>query len=193
MIRTSLSHPLRIDALPIAAGVLGLTFCPGKQGDSLTGGRWLRDLDTDLGAMRAWGAELVVTLMEQHEFELLRVQDLPERVRSNGMEWSHLPIRDVDVPAAPFDAAWDAVRSDILVRLAAGGRVVLHCRGGLGRTGIVAALLLMEGRMDANGAILKVRSVRQGAIETESQERYVRTYRPKGDPTAVTGSVNELV
>jgi len=112
MSRTSLTHPLRIDAHPLAAGTLGLTFCPGKHGDSLTGDPWARDLDTDLAAIKAWGADLVVTLMQRHEFDLLHVPDLPERVRALGMDWSHLPIRDVDIPAAPFDSLWDAVRSD---------------------------------------------------------------------------------
>lgn len=31
MIRTSLTHPIRVDALPVAGGLLGLTFCPGKR------------------------------------------------------------------------------------------------------------------------------------------------------------------
>ncbi len=186
MIRTSLSHPIRIDALPVAAGMLGLTFCPGKHGDSLTGGSWLRDLDVDLAAISKWDAGLVVTLMERHEFDLLRVPDLPERVLAHGMDWSHLPIRDVDIPAAPFDAVWDGVRATMLTRLEDGGRVVLHCRGGLGRTGIVAALLLIEIRMEADAAILTVRRVRPGAIETAAQERYVRAYQSMGDqqPTA---------
>lgn len=186
MIKTSLSHPIRIDALPVAAGMLGLTFCPGKQGDSLTGGSWLRDLDVDVAAINGWKAGLVVTLMERHEFVLLRVPDLPERVLAHGMDWVHLPIRDVDIPAASFDAVWEDVRADMMTRLKAGGRVVLHCRGGLGRTGIVAALLLIESGMHADTAILTVRRARPGAIETAAQERYVRAYRPKGDqqPTA---------
>lgn len=187
MSRTSLTHPLRIDTLPLAVGTLGLTFCPGKDGDSLTGDHWARDLDADIAAIKAWGADLVVSLMERHEFDLLHVTDLPERVRAHGMDWSHLPIRDVDIPAAPFDSLWDAVRSDILIRLAAGGRVVLHCRGGLGRTGLVAALLLMERGMEAEHAILTVRRARPGAIETDAQEHYVLGYRPRGDQLAGKG------
>jgi len=59
MIRTSLTHPIRVDALPVAGGLLGLTFCPGKHGDSLTGAPWARDLDMDLRALRDWGARLI--------------------------------------------------------------------------------------------------------------------------------------
>ena len=38
MNRTSQTHPIRVDAVPVRHGLLGLTFCPGKHGDSLNGG-----------------------------------------------------------------------------------------------------------------------------------------------------------
>lgn len=106
MIRTSQTHPIRVDAVPVRNGLLGLTFCPGKHGDSLNGAPWARDLDTDLHALRDWGASLILTLIEPHEFGLLRVPDLGARVAAQGMSWAHLPIRDVDVPAAPFRSGW---------------------------------------------------------------------------------------
>ena len=80
MIRTSQTHPIRVDAVPVRNGLLGLTFCPGKHGDSLNGAPWARDLDTDLRALRDWGAGLILTLIEPHEFRLLRVPDLGARV-----------------------------------------------------------------------------------------------------------------
>jgi protein-tyrosine phosphatase len=94
------------------------------------------------------------------------------------MCWAHLPIRDRDVPAAPFLSDWPTVRDDVLSRLDAKGRVVVHCRGGLGRAGLVAALLLVETGVRPEEAIRAVRKVRPGAIETPEQERYVRDYTP---------------
>lgn len=176
--RTSETHPLRVDPLPVGNGLLGLTFCPGKRGDSVYGAPWARDLDIDLLAIRDWGAGLVVTLMERFEFDLLGVPDLPDRVVAAGMSWTHLPIRDVDVPSDPFDAVWPEVRVDLMRRLAAGERVLLHCRGGLGRTGLVAGLLLIEHGVDPESAIRRVRKARPGTIETRGQEAYVRAYRP---------------
>jgi protein-tyrosine phosphatase len=178
MLRTSHTHPIRVDAVPVRNGLLGLTFCPGKHGDSLSGAPWARDLDTDLRALREWGAGLVVTLIEPHEFDLLQVPDLSDRVVAHGISWAHLPIQDMNVPAGPFLSGWSAVRADLLCRLDAGGRVVLHCRGGLGRAGLVAALLLIETGTTAEAAIRAVREVRPGAIETAAQERYVRDYAP---------------
>ena len=176
--RTSETHPLRVDPLPVGNGLLGLTFCPGKRGDSVYGAPWERDLDTDLAAIRDWGAGLVVTLMERFEFDLLGVPDLPDRVLSHGMGWAHLPIRDVDVPDPAFDAVWPELLLDLSRRLHHGERVLLHCRGGLGRTGLVAGLLLIEHGEDPETAIRRVRAARPGAIETARQERYVRDYAP---------------
>jgi len=176
--RTSETHPIRIDPLPVSNGLLGLTFCPGKRGDSVYGAPWARDLETDLSAIQGWGTTTLVTLMERFEFDLLGVPDLPDGVIAADMSWTHLPIRDVDVPSDPFDAVWPEIRADLIRRLAAGERVVFHCRGGLGRTGLVAALLLIEHGVDPESAIGQVRKARPGAIETERQEAYVLAYRP---------------
>ena len=77
MIKTSISHPLRIDEVkaPISAGIIGMTLCPGKKIKSTKSGIWDRDLDMDLQAIQVWGAQALVNLMEEHEYELLRVPD----------------------------------------------------------------------------------------------------------------------
>jgi ADP-ribosyl-[dinitrogen reductase] hydrolase len=176
MIRTSFTHPIRVDPLPVAGGLLGLTLCPGKHGDSLNGPPWARDLEADLEALSAWGAGLVVTLMERHEFALLRVPELDARVAAHGMAWAHLPIPDQGVPGTAFSVAWPQVRGEIMSHLTSGGRVVLHCRGGLGRTGLVAALLMIENGISQDEAIRAVRSVRPRAIETAEQAQFVRNW-----------------
>jgi ADP-ribosyl-[dinitrogen reductase] hydrolase len=74
--RTSITHPLRIDELacePWAPGKVGITFCPGKCGDSNFGSPWQRDLNLDLDAVQDWGAEVALTLLEDHELRLLQV------------------------------------------------------------------------------------------------------------------------
>ena len=56
--------------------------------------------------------------------------------------------------------------------------VLVHCKGGLGRAGMIAARLLVELGTPPEEAISQVRSVRPGAIETPTQERYVRQLNP---------------
>jgi protein-tyrosine phosphatase len=65
--------------------------------------------------------------------------------------------------------------------LSSGGLIVVHCRGGLGRTGTVAARLLMERGVMVEGAIRRVRAARLGAIETTEQEDYLRNLPSRVD------------
>lgn len=177
-VRTSETDPLQIAELPVGGGVLGVTLCPGKSGASVFGTAWARDLETDVAAIAAWGASAVVTLIEEHEFALLQVEALPEAVRAAGIAWHHLPIEDVSVPDERFEREWPVVWPQLSARLEAGERVVVHCRGGLGRAGTVAALMLIECGESPERAMARVRAVRPGAIETREQERWVRRRQP---------------
>ena len=171
--RTSETDPLWIAEIPAGGGVIGVTLCPGKRGASAFGQAWARDLATDVAVIADWGARAVVTLIEEHEFVLLGVKALPQAVRAAGIEWHHLPIEDASVPDQRFERAWPGLWPQLKGRLAAGERVLVHCRGGLGRAGTVAALVLVEcGELPAV-AIERVRSARPGAIETAKQERWV--------------------
>ena len=176
-VRTSDSHPLRINRLNVPGwpGSFGLTFCPGKKSDSIYGGNWDRDLDKDLASLRDWGASAVLTLLEDHEFALLGVPNFPAAMKAQPFEWHYLNIRDSDVPDDRFESAWPAVREKLAAVLKSGGSVVVHCRGGLGRTGLVVARFLVEEGMEPESAIALVRSVRPGALETWEQENHVRS------------------
>jgi len=177
--RTSLTHPLRIDALPAAAGRIGLTFCPGKcQAKAMTGA-WARDLDVDLDAVASWGADALVTLLEEHEFEELAVprERLAAGAAARGIDWVHLPIRDEGVPDEAFERRWAEVGPWLRDLLRRGRAVVLHCKGGLGRTGTIAARLLVELGEEPESAIARVRAARHQSIETREQEEHVRRAR----------------
>lgn len=175
-VRTSRTHPLRVDAISLGAGELGMTFCPGKHATSLAGDPWERDLETDVDALRDWGTAMVVTLIETHEMVDLGVTGLGEVVQSRGIDWRDAPIPDGCPPDAPFEADWPELAAELTKRLTAGERVVVHCRGGLGRAGTVAAMMLMEFGATPDEAISRVRDARPGAIETRDQERYLRRY-----------------
>ena len=176
--RTSISHPLQIAEVRAGPGygLVGLTFCPGKQQPAAMSGGWSRDLDLDLDAVAAWNAAAVVTLLEPHELVRLKVQALGAMVRTRHMAWHHLPIRDVDVPGAGFEAVWAEVGPKLRARLRDGANVLVHCKGGLGRAGMIAARLLIELGMESQEAIAAVRKVRPGAIETRSQLDRVRSW-----------------
>ena len=173
-LRTSETDPLRIADIPVGFGTVGVTLCPGKRGASVFGKGWARDLQTDIAAIAAWGATVVVTLIEDQEFAALEVEGLPEAVRDAGMAWHHLPITDVSVPDERFERQWSQVWPMFRARLDAGEKLLVHCRGGLGRAGTVAALMLVECGETPAMAISRVRAARPGAIETVDQESWVR-------------------
>jgi protein-tyrosine phosphatase len=179
-IRTSVNDPLRIGGVTAGSGQIGITLCPGKKGQSVLGAPWERDLMTDLGVIQQWGASTLVTLIEDHEFELLGVPLLGEGVRSVGLEWLHLPITDGQPPDERFEEGWRIHGPAVRSRLLEGGKILVHCRGGLGRAGTVVSLLLVELGVAPRDAINRVRAVRPGAIETADQERYVLSCRAVG-------------
>lgn len=181
--KTSSSHPLRIDAVPYGSngGRIGMTFCPGKkQRHSKFGSWWDRDLDLDLRAIKAWGADTLVTLLEEHEFAELSVEELGQTCREAGLEWVLIPIVDGAAPDRRFSESWATIGRSIASALASGRSIVIHCKGGLGRTGTIAAVLLQEAGMESAAALELIRRARPGAIETKEQEDFLAGYRRSG-------------
>ena len=183
-IKTSTTHPLEIDELPCRSGVIGMTLCPGKRAASYYGGRWERDLEADIRVVADWGATTLVTLMEAPELEALGVADLGSVAQAAGLEWHHLPITDVQVPDERFERPWTYSGHVLRRKLASGERIVLHCRGGLGRTGTIAARLAIELGSAPGKALDAVRRARSGTVETPAQEAYVRACEPSQEDNA---------
>lgn len=173
--RTSISHPLRIAVVTAGSefGRIGITFCPGKYDPHGMSGAWDRDLVLDLDAISDWGAAVVVTLLEPEELMLLRVDGLGQEVLRRNMLWFHLPIVDVSIPSEKFEQEWDVAGEELRSILRRKLDVLIHCRGGLGRAGTIAARLLIELGMEPKKAIASVRAARPGAIETSEQEEFV--------------------
>ena len=178
--RTSHSHPLQIAEVRASPshGRIGITFCPGKHDRYAFTGAWARDLGIDLDAIATWGAKLVLTLVEPAELLELKVPQLGHEIRRRGIEWHHLPIADYSVPTKAFEDQWATQGREIREMLRNGDDVLVHCKGGLGRAGMMAARLLAELGMDPEAAIRAVRHVRKGAIETPSQLALVRRTVP---------------
>jgi ADP-ribosyl-[dinitrogen reductase] hydrolase len=172
-------NPYAIDALPVAGGRIGLCCCPGHRLTPRFVSPSLVDLATDLDTIVAFGATHLVTLMEAGEMGQIGLD--PERfgqaVAACGLEWLHLPIRNLSVPAPDWETGWAAAGAGLRRRLGSGGSFVMHCYAGLGRTGTVAARLLVESGSAPDDAIATVRATRPGSIETWEQETYVREQR----------------
>jgi protein-tyrosine phosphatase len=180
VVRTSETHPLQIAEVRASPshGRIGITFCPGKHDRFASTGVWERNLDLDVSTIVAWKAKLVLTLVEAEELSVLKVPHLGQEIESRGIEWRHMPIADFSVPNEAFEKLWLTQGNEIRQMLRNGNNVIVHCKGGLGRAGMIAARLLVELGMDPDEAIGYVRRVRKGAIETPSQLAIVRQTVP---------------
>ncbi|GHF83755.1 cyclin-dependent kinase inhibitor 3 family protein [Deinococcus ficus] len=170
-------NPLRVawieDPLPRWPGRLGLTIAPGKKGRG-TDLHHDRDLATDFHTLRAAGVTRLVNLMEPGEMRRWQMHDYHPQAARAGLSVTPFPIPDVNVPSDP--AAFHALVLDLHARLHAGETVVVHCLGGLGRSGMLAACLLVQSGMTAADAIALVRRCRsQKAVEAR-QPQFVHAY-----------------
>jgi len=176
--KTSLTHPLPLAEVQIPGGVgrILFTMCPGKIQPHADTGPWDRDLERDMDAVAAHKVVRLVTLMEVHEIKAcaLSIEKLQNACASRNIIWHHIPIKDFNVPDQAWEQIWETVGADLRGDLKAGKAIALHCRGGRGRAGLVAARLLIEFGAAPEAAITDVRTQRPEAIETRIQEDHLR-------------------
>lgn len=87
----------------------------------------------------------------------------------------HYPIQDMGVPKSL--ESLDRLVNGILTLLGNRRNVLVHCFGGKGRTGLVAAAVLIRSKKaNAKQAIAYVRRIRPGSIETPQQEVFLLRY-----------------
>jgi ADP-ribosyl-[dinitrogen reductase] hydrolase len=155
-------HPIRIAEITTGpnCGKIGITFAPEKRQLDAMSGLWGRDLATNLDAIADWNAAAVMTLLEDHELRALNIPDLSHEVRRRHMEWHHLPRADVSIPSALFESTWPDNSRQIQTLLGKGWNVLIHCKGGLGRAGMIAAHVLVQLGSDPTRAIDMVRAAR---------------------------------
>ncbi len=171
--------PNTIDTVnvPGSVGCMGLMPCPGvRVADGLAGQK--RHLQADLQEIEAWGANGVLCLVEPHELKMNQVEELPHMIQSAGMWWLHLPIIDMDIPNQDFEDAWAVEGERIRHALRIGERVAIHCYAGLGRTGMIAARILVEMGVDPKQAVAAVRQDNRRRIQTRGQATFVKSLQP---------------
>jgi|BEDMetMinimDraft_2_1075160.scaffolds.fasta_scaffold01082_5 protein-tyrosine phosphatase len=134
----------------------------------------------DLDFIKDQKISAVVCLVEDDELEIqdkennIGIKAYENLLKERGIELLHSPIKNYNAPTieqVEFILNW------INQKLREGKRVMVHCRGGQGRTGtIIASYLMHEYGYTAEEAINFVRSLRPGSIENYSQVRFLRFY-----------------
>ena len=147
-------------------GRLGITMLPGRRDRG-------RDLAEDIAEIRKSGVTCVVCMLSGDEFEAFGVGNLKSAYADAGFDVLYFPVLDQKVPAkrnALKAIDW------IAARLTEGRTVLVHCVGGLGRSGMLAAsFLALRCGIAPDDAIELVRESRSPrAVETKDQIAFVR-------------------
>ncbi|MDC0611233.1 cyclin-dependent kinase inhibitor 3 family protein [Vibrio sp.] len=158
---TTTCHPTW--ELDVEHSSLVLMPCPGTKGVSL---------DQALSELAEAKVTMIISAITHQEFAEKNLPDFSDHVKSHGMKWLHLPIEDDAVPDAEFEQAWTRYSNAILAELET-GKVALHCMGGSGRTGLLAARVLLDKGWDLGQIIQQVQSLRPGAFTKPEQKAYI--------------------
>jgi protein-tyrosine phosphatase len=103
------------------------------------GGDWLED---EIRSLKAQDVDVLVSLLTPDEIAELDLTKEGDICESNGIEFVSFPIIDRDVPA--MDRVLKALIHSLRDRLTNAKAIVIHCRGGIGRSGIMAACLMVS-------------------------------------------------
>lgn len=136
------------------------------------GGDWLED---DLSEWLRAGIATVISLLTPEEEQELDLTREAREVRAQGMQFLSLPIADRQVPISVTEVAGALEKLD--ANLASGKNVVIHCRQGIGRTGLVAACLLVTKGLNPEAAVQRLSAARGSPVpETAEQRRWIDDY-----------------
>jgi len=141
-----------IASLRNATGTLGICPVPATSEDVI--------------CVEHWQPDLVLSILETSE-----LQNLAHRNFVQSTKWQKMLLSVVDfrMPQESDLEHWAEMRSAALTCLADDGRVLVHCRGGCGRSGMIVLALLIALGEDAEAALTRLRFARPCAIETQDQ------------------------
>ena len=161
---------ISISWIPIGKkNLLGVSQFPGKNLQNIFD---LSSFLKDLQIIKKQKVKIVVSLLPDNEKNKLGLDDLIWSKEE--VEYIQFPINDFSVPPKKKFNELKKLISFIKENLMLSKHVLIHCNGGKGRSGMIAALVLKA--MKEKDTIKKVRENVVGAIETEEQETFVENW-----------------
>lgn len=151
--------------LPLLSGRLGICPMPGRDGR----------YGADFAAILNWSPHLVLTMTTMDELKTKGADGLPNDLSAKGIAWIHLPIPDFGTPPPLTAALWPQASQTAQSVLDKGGRVLVHCMGGCGRSGMAVMRLMVESGEPPDQALLRLRTIRPCAVETAGQQNWAST------------------
>lgn len=151
-----------ISELRCGVGWLGIAPIPGRRGDYFA----------DFAKLVRWEPSLVLTMVTKPELQRVGAETLGEDLAALDIGWLHLPVDDLGAPPPEIVARWPKVSEEAHRVIGYGGKVMAHCYGGCGRSGMAVMRLMVEAGEDADPALERLRQARPCAVETEGQRAW---------------------
>ena len=151
-----------ISTLALGDGEIGISPIPGRTGS----------YDTDLSMVLHWRPAVVLTMVTAQELSYVGAAGLGDDLAAAGIDWRHLPVPDFGAPPEETAALWPEASGAAHQTLGQGGRVLAHCYGGCGRSGMALLRLMIEAGEDADPALERLRDARPCAVEREAQRAW---------------------
>ena len=129
------------------------------------GGDWL---DDEMLAWKRSGVDVLVSLLESQELSQLGLENEQRTAEQSGIRFTSFPIPDRGVPNSVGQAS--ALIFSIARELESGSNVAIHCRQGIGRSGLIASGALMIAGATPDEATHAV-SVARGLSVPETKEQ----------------------
>lgn len=126
-------------------------------------------MEATLSAAALRACRILIVLVEKAEVPDVAWTLLHDIAGERDIRIVHLPIPDYEAPDAFFAEKWAAISDDLNDILNAGNTVALSCHYGAGRSGTIAASMLMDRGLSAAAAIEAVRAKFAESIESEKQ------------------------
>lgn len=167
---------LRIDFVEMDSGEenlygkrIGLTILPGRKDRG-------RSLSEDLIEIKRQGITHIISLLTEQEYGQYGVSNLKEEYKKSGFGTHYLPIFDQRVPTT--EAILNTLQWMEETLSNTSNKILIHCVGGLGRSGtLAAAYMIWKYHISADAAIQMVRKSRsERAIESREQERFLQKF-----------------
>jgi len=128
-----------------------------------------------MSGWRRAGIDAVLSLLTPTEDVDLDLQAERGEANACGIEFISFPIPDRQVPDS--EAAMASTAETLDAVLTSGKNVVVHCRQGVGRTGLVAACLLVAKGLSPQEAVARLSAARGEPVpETLEQRRWIDRY-----------------
>lgn len=123
-----------------------------------------------IGNIARLGIRQVVSLLEPTEARNLGLEGERLEVKAHGMEFISLPIPDMGVPASVDD--FSQVAQMLFTQVCAGINTLVHCRAGIGRSGLMSAAVLLHAGMSVDEAFDYVSKMRGIRVPETGEQRY---------------------